>query len=68
MMELFVSILKQLLVEETYAATAAELNHIIYASDKGIVLKIDGFNQKQPVSSDFWNFKKYFLFAKSNII
>ncbi|XP_033221743.1 nardilysin-like [Belonocnema kinseyi] len=49
MMELFVAILKHLLVEETYAATAAELNHSIYASDKGIVLKIDGFNQKQPI-------------------
>lgn len=49
LMDLFVAILKQLLVEELYPATAAELNHEIYTSDKGIVVKVNGFNQKLPV-------------------
>ena len=64
MMELFVAILKQLLVEETYAATAAELNHSIHASDKGIVVKLNGFNQKQPVSSNILFHVLFFLFDK----
>lgn len=48
-MDLFVTILKHLLVEELYPATAAELNYAIYTSDKGIVIKVTGFNQKLPV-------------------
>lgn len=49
LMDLFVVILKQLLVEELYPATAAKLNHEIYTSDKGIVVKVHGFNQKLPL-------------------
>ncbi|XP_043474381.1 nardilysin-like [Leptopilina heterotoma] len=49
MMDLFIATLKQLLVEKTYAATAAELHHSIYTCDKGVVLKVDGYNQKLPL-------------------
>lgn len=49
MLELFVIILKQLLIEELYAATAAELNHAILPGEKGLVVKVNGFNQKLPV-------------------
>lgn len=48
-MDLFVAILKQLLVETLYPATIAELNHAIYTNEKGIMLKMNGFNQKLPV-------------------
>lgn len=48
-MDLFVAILKQLLVETLYPATVAELNHDIYTNEKGIVLKVNGFSQKLPV-------------------
>ncbi|XP_043259344.1 nardilysin-like isoform X2 [Colletes gigas] len=46
LIDLFVTILQQLLVEELYPATTAELNYEIYSSDEGIVLKVYGFNQK----------------------
>lgn len=49
MMDLMVTILKQLLVEELYPANAAELNYQVYTGDKGIVVKVFGFNQKLPV-------------------
>lgn len=50
MVDLFVEILKQLLVEESYPATAAGLNHEIHSADKGIVVAVNGFNEKLPVS------------------
>ncbi|KZC14573.1 Nardilysin [Dufourea novaeangliae] len=46
LMDLFVAILRQLLIEELYAAAVAELHHQIYVNDKGIVVKVNGFNQK----------------------
>ncbi|XP_015592336.1 nardilysin isoform X2 [Cephus cinctus] len=49
MMDLFVAILKHLLVEELYPANAAELNYQIYTGDKGIIVKVNGFNQKLPL-------------------
>lgn len=55
MMDLFIATLKQLLVEKTYAATAAELHHSIYTSDKGVVLKVDGYNQKLPVKINLFH-------------
>ncbi|XP_003401691.1 nardilysin isoform X1 [Bombus terrestris] len=48
-MDLFVAILKQLLVETLYPATIAELNYAIYTNEKGIMLKMNGFNQKLPL-------------------
>ncbi|XP_053986881.1 nardilysin-like isoform X2 [Hylaeus volcanicus] len=49
LIDLFVKILKWLLVEELYPATTAQLNYEIYTSDKGIMLKVNGFNQKLPL-------------------
>ncbi|XP_017752516.1 PREDICTED: nardilysin-like isoform X2 [Eufriesea mexicana] len=49
LMDLFVAILNQLLVETLYPATVAELNHDIYTDEKGIMLKVNGFNQKLPL-------------------
>ncbi|XP_047363441.1 nardilysin-like [Vespa velutina] len=46
LMDLFIEILKQLLVEELYPATAAELKHQMYTGQKGIVVKVSGFNEK----------------------
>ncbi|KAI4479428.1 hypothetical protein M0804_011213 [Polistes exclamans] len=49
MMDLFIEILKQLLVEELYPATAAEFKHQMYTGQKGIVVKVSGFNEKLPL-------------------
>ncbi|XP_076237531.1 nardilysin [Calliopsis andreniformis] len=49
LMDLYVITLKQLLAEELYPAIAAELNHEIYTRDKGIVIKVNGYNQKLPL-------------------
>nr|KAF7408943.1 hypothetical protein H0235_013795 [Vespula pensylvanica] len=49
LMDLFIEILKQLLVEELYPATAAELKHQMYTGQKGIVVKVNGFNEKLPL-------------------
>lgn len=50
-MDLYVSVLKLLLVEELYPATAAGFNHYIITSEKGVVVSVDGFNEKLPVSA-----------------
>lgn len=46
MLNLYVEILKQLLVEELYPADMADLSYSIEAREKGIVLKFSGYNQK----------------------
>jgi secreted Zn-dependent insulinase-like peptidase len=49
MLDLYVEILKQLLVEELYPADVADLCCSIFPDDKGIILKFSGFNQKLHV-------------------
>ncbi|KAL2731379.1 nardilysin-like [Vespula squamosa] len=49
LMDLFVEVLKQLLVEELYPAIAAELKYQMYTNPKGIVIKVNGFNEKLPL-------------------
>ncbi|EZA59550.1 Nardilysin [Ooceraea biroi] len=51
LMDLYVTILKLLLVEELYPATAANLDYDITASEKGITVKVNGFNEKLPLLS-----------------
>lgn len=46
MLNLYVEILKQLLVEELYPADIADLSYSIEPRQKGIVLKFSGYNQK----------------------
>jgi nardilysin len=50
MLNLYVEILKQLLVEELYPADIADLSYSIEAQERGIVLKFSGYNQKLHVS------------------
>jgi nardilysin len=50
MLNLYVEILKQLLVEELYPADIADLSYSIEPREKGIVLKFSGYNQKLHVS------------------
>lgn len=49
-MDLYVIVLRLLLVEELYPATAASLNYDIIAGEKGITVKVNKFNEKLPVS------------------
>ncbi|RZF43235.1 hypothetical protein LSTR_LSTR016530 [Laodelphax striatellus] len=49
MMELFVSILKQLVIEETYPALVANLNCAMKSHNKGFILKVKGYNQKLDI-------------------
>lgn len=49
-MDLYINVLKLLLVEELYPATAAGFNHQIGTSEVGIIVSVDGFNEKLPVS------------------
>jgi secreted Zn-dependent insulinase-like peptidase len=50
MLKMLVSLLEQLLVENLYDATVAELEYHISSSIKGIMVKVHGFNQKLFVS------------------
>ncbi|XP_058457946.1 nardilysin-like isoform X2 [Malaya genurostris] len=43
---LYTSMLKFQIAEDLYPASVAGLDYEIYASEKGIVLKVDGYNQK----------------------
>ncbi|XP_072762300.1 nardilysin [Anoplolepis gracilipes] len=49
LVDLYYNVLKLLLVEEIYPAIAAGFNFNIYASDKGIKMKFNGFNEKLPL-------------------
>lgn len=49
MCDLMVEVLKQLLAEELYAAVAAELSYEVNSSEKGLLIKVYGFNQKLPL-------------------
>lgn len=49
-MEMYCNVLKLLLVEELYPAIAAGFDYNISASEKGITIKMNGFNEKLPVS------------------
>ncbi|XP_078042474.1 nardilysin [Augochlora pura] len=49
MMDLFVTTLRQLMTEQLYPALVVNLNYEIYTDDKGIVVKVGGFNQKVPL-------------------
>ncbi|XP_022187106.2 nardilysin [Nilaparvata lugens] len=46
MMDLYVSILRQLVIEETYPAVAADLDCGMKVNKKGFILKVKGYNQK----------------------
>lgn len=47
---MFINLLGIQLTEEVYPATAAELNYSISIGDKGIIIKVNGYNEKLPVS------------------
>jgi len=49
-MEMYCNVLKLLLIEELYPAIAAGFNYNISVSEKGITIKMNGFNEKLPVS------------------
>ncbi|XP_001660612.2 nardilysin isoform X1 [Aedes aegypti] len=49
---LYTAMLKFQIAEDLYPATVAGLNYEIYASEKGIILKVDGYNQKLPIIVD----------------
>ncbi|XP_055592600.1 nardilysin-like isoform X2 [Uranotaenia lowii] len=49
---LYTAMLKFQIAEDLYPATVAGLNYEIFASEKGLVLKVDGYNEKLPVVVD----------------
>lgn len=68
MLNMYVEILKQLLVEELYPADVADLSWSITPGDKGIVLKFSGFNQKLPVSLMKCQLTLYFITSGCEIV
>ncbi|XP_018310444.1 nardilysin-like [Mycetomoellerius zeteki] len=49
LMEMYCSVLRLLLIEELYPAIAAEFHYDIRVGEKGVIIKIDGFNEKLPL-------------------
>ncbi|XP_018360056.1 PREDICTED: nardilysin-like isoform X1 [Trachymyrmex cornetzi] len=49
LMEMYCNVLKLLLIEELYPAIAAGFNYNISVSEKGITIKMNGFNEKLPL-------------------
>ncbi|XP_062565638.1 nardilysin isoform X2 [Armigeres subalbatus] len=49
---LYTSMLKFKIAEDLYPATVGGLNYEVYAAEKGIVLKVDGYNEKLPIIVD----------------
>lgn len=50
LLDLFVNLLNLHLAEEAYPAVLADLSYEIAARDRGLVIKVEGFNQNLPVS------------------
>uniref|UniRef100_A0A182QVQ5 Nardilysin n=1 Tax=Anopheles farauti TaxID=69004 RepID=A0A182QVQ5_9DIPT len=48
----FTSMVKFQIAEELYPAEVAGLNYELYSAEKGLVLKIDGYNEKLPIVAD----------------
>ena len=64
MLDLLANILKQQLMEEAYDALVAQLEFTIHSYDRGLVMKVSGFNHKLHVSNAsnqicLWNNKGY---------
>lgn len=64
MLDIYVGILTQLLVEELYPATVADLQYKLEPSEKGVVLKLNGYNEKIKVRF----VKKILWFLKQKLI
>lgn len=52
-MDMYVAMLNIQLNEEAYPAQLAELSYSISAKDRGIMIKIEGYNEKLPVTLKF---------------
>lgn len=50
MVDMFAIMLTLQLSEEIYPAALAELEYAIHTAERGFVLKINGYNEKLPVS------------------
>lgn len=50
MNQMFMLLLNFQLNEEVYPASIAQLSYKLFASGKGLVIKVNGFNEKLPVS------------------
>lgn len=52
LLDLFVDVLDQNMSQETNAAECASLDFSIYGNDTGLVIQVEGFNEKLPVLFD----------------
>lgn len=48
-LDLVVSCLGQLMIEDTYPADIAQLNYSVYCGERGILVKLNGLNEKLPL-------------------
>ncbi|XP_052871665.1 insulin-degrading enzyme-like, partial [Anopheles cruzii] len=48
----FASMVKFQIAEELYPAEVAGLNYELYSAEKGLLLKVDGYNEKLPIIVD----------------
>ncbi|XP_035920019.1 nardilysin-like isoform X2 [Anopheles stephensi] len=48
----FISMVRFQLAEELYPAEVAGLTYELYAAEKGLVLKVEGYNEKLPIVAD----------------
>lgn len=68
-MEIYCRALKLLLFEELYPAVVAGFEYHISTSDKGIIIKMNGFIEKLPVSmksSVRWSYKHKNIISDKN--
>ncbi|XP_055389188.1 nardilysin isoform X2 [Condylostylus longicornis] len=72
LLTLYSHIVKFELVEQLYPATIASLNYQYYCSDKGIVLKVSGYNEKlhlivDIITKTMSNINEYFTLEQLNV-
>ncbi|KYN11880.1 Nardilysin, partial [Trachymyrmex cornetzi] len=49
LMKMYCNVLKMLLIEDLYPALAAGFTYDIFVDEEGIIIKLDGFNEKLPL-------------------
>lgn len=54
MLDIFVSMLTIQVSEEAYPGLLAELSYSFTVKDRGIMLKVEGYNEKLPVCKIFF--------------
>ena len=65
MLELLAKLLKHQLMEQVYDALVAQLEFSVYHYERGLVIKVSGFNHKLHVLHELLTNKSFYIVSSS---